>query len=53
MTDLPIDPVDYPGTPEYEEMIKLRKAWLRNQHELWDELEDDGDLMAYDSMDVI
>ena len=33
MTDLPLDPHDYPGTPEYNELLeeRTRRAYLLQQ----------------------
>ncbi len=39
MTDLPLDPHDYPGTPEYNELLeeRTRRAYLLQQAMMEDE----------------
>ena len=41
MADLPIEPAEMPGTPEYEELQDERRA--RIQRALWDAYEDEHD----------
>ena len=41
MADLPIDPAEYPGTPEYDEMQDERKR--RRLRALWDAYEAEHD----------
>jgi len=41
MADLPIEPAEYPGTPEYEELQDERKARIRRAQ--WAAYEDEHD----------